>query len=230
MSSAAPDSTENPPPTRAALGIVFLIVFLDLLGFGVIIPLLPFYAMKYQASALQVTILLSIYSICQFLAAPVLGALSDRYGRRPVLIVSQLGSSAGYVLLGVVTMMQWPNAMAALWLIYLSRVIDGLSGGNISTAQAYISDVTTPQTRAKGMGIIGAAFGIGFAAGPAIGGLLGGEGHESWPAFAAAAFCFLATVLTYLKLPESIHHASAKRVAMTSTAEQDVATPVLNYA
>jgi DHA1 family tetracycline resistance protein-like MFS transporter len=232
MSSAAPDPdvSPDPNPSRAALGVIFLIVFLDLLGFGVIIPLLPFYAMKYQASALQVTILFSIYSICQFIAAPILGSLSDRHGRRPVLIVSQLGSSLGYVLLGVVTMMEWHDAALALGLIYLSRVIDGFSGGNISTAQAYISDVTTPQTRAKGMGLIGAAFGIGFAAGPAIGGLLGGKGHESWPAFAAAIFCFLATVLTYLKLPESRHVASAANLAMTTTAEQDIASPVLNYA
>lgn len=232
MSSAAPgpDVSPDPTPSRAALGVIFLIVFLDLLGFGVIIPLLPFYAMKYQASALQVTILFSIYSICQFIAAPILGSLSDRYGRRPVLILSQLGSSVGYVLLGVVTMMQWHDAALALGLVYLSRVIDGLSGGNISTAQAYISDVTTPQTRAKGMGLIGAAFGIGFAAGPAIGGLLGGKGHESWPAFAAAIFCLLATVLTYLKLPESRHVTSAAHVAITTTAEQDIASPMLNYA
>ena len=120
--SFEPSQPTSPGPARGALGIVFLIVFLDLLGFGVIIPLLPFYAMKYRASALEVTVLFSIYSICQFIAAPILGALSDRHGRRPVLIVSQIGSAAGYVLLGVVTMLQWESAVVALWLIYLSRV------------------------------------------------------------------------------------------------------------
>lgn len=203
-------SIQNPKPEipirRGALGVIFLIILTDLLGFGIIIPLLPFYAKAYDASPLKVTLLFSIYSICQFIASPILGAISDRHGRRPVLIFSQFGSVAGYILLGVVTHHQWTNATLALGLVYLSRIIDGLSGGNISTAQAYISDVTSSENRAKGMGLIGAAFGIGFALGPAIGGILGGKDeHAALPAYAAALMSFVAMVLTWWRLPESSH-------------------------
>lgn len=197
----------SPPvqPPKGALGIIFLIVFMDLLGFGVIIPLLPFYVPDHQQRPVLVGLLFSIYSICQLFAAPVLGALSDRFGRRPVLILSQIGSAVGYVLLGWVSLQEWRVSTFGLVLIYLSRVIDGVSGGNVSTAQAYISDVTTPQTRARGMGILGAAFGLGFVAGPALGGTLG-HWHPAYPAFAAAAFSLGAAVLTYFKLPESRVH------------------------
>src|SRR3954470_24408580 len=128
---------------KSALLIIFFIVFMDLLGFGVIIPLLPFYVPNQQEHSLQVGLLFSIYSICQFIAAPILGAISDRHGRRPVLIVSQLGSAVGYALLGWVSLQPWRVTGLGLTLIYVSRIIDGISGGNISTAQAYISDVTT---------------------------------------------------------------------------------------
>jgi DHA1 family tetracycline resistance protein-like MFS transporter len=204
---ASPEPLQEPP--KGALGIIFLIVFMDLLGFGIIVPLQPFYATMYQASPLQVTILFSIYSICQFVAAPILGILSDRHGRRPVLVLSQFGSAAGYVLLAVVTQFEWHNLTLALWLIYLSRIIDGFSGGNISTAQAYIADVTTEENRSKGLGVIGAAFGIGFTLGPAFGGLLG-HYHPSLPGYAAAFFSIVAAVLTYLKLPESRRHKPAE--------------------
>jgi DHA1 family tetracycline resistance protein-like MFS transporter len=220
---ATPDPSQ---PPRRALAIIFLIVFMDLLGFGVIIPQLPFYATAYNASALGVTILFSIYSACQFIAAPILGSMSDRWGRRPVLVFSQIGSVLGYVLLGMVPLIHWSSAAVALGVIYLSRVIDGLSGGNISTAQAYISDVTTPANRAKGMGLLGAAFGIGFSVGPALGGIVGGEGRQHWPAFVAAALAGIAALLTYLYLPESRHRANAAAVAMASTAERDVDAPV----
>ncbi len=204
--STMPQSEPPPPladPPKGALSIIFLIVFMDLLGFGIILPQLPFYALKYQATALEVTILFSIYSACQFVAAPILGGMSDRHGRRPVLVVSQVGSATGYLLLGVVTQLEWHSAALALWLIYLSRAIDGFSGGNISTAQAYISDVTTTENRAKGMGVIGAAFGVGFAVGPAMGGIMGAY-HVSLPAYASAVFCVVASGLTYLYLPESL--------------------------
>jgi DHA1 family tetracycline resistance protein-like MFS transporter len=190
---------------RSPLGIIFLIVFMDLLGFGVIIPLLPFYIPNQQSHSLQVGLLFSIYSICQFAAAPILGAISDRKGRRPVLIVSQIGSVIGFVLLGWVSLQSWRMTGFGLALIYVSRIIDGLSGGNISTAQAYISDVTTPENRAKGMGVLGAAFGIGFATGPAIGGILG-KYNVAYPAFAAAMFSTGAALLTWWKLPESREH------------------------
>jgi DHA1 family tetracycline resistance protein-like MFS transporter len=209
MSEPQPLSYESPPSqtNNKALATILFIVFMDLLGFGIILPQLPFYGLRYHVSAIAVGLLFSIYSLCQFLAAPVLGMISDKYGRKPVLVFSQLGSAAGYVLLGVVTQVNLPNAAAAMALIYLARIIDGISGGNISTAQAYISDVTTPETRAKGMGLLGAAFGIGFAVGPVLGGLIGNDtNHASWPAFAAGGFSFLAMILSASWLPESNSH------------------------
>ncbi|HEV2292609.1 MAG TPA: MFS transporter [Tepidisphaeraceae bacterium] len=198
---AEADST----PPKGALLIIFMIVFADLMGFGLIIPLLPFYARQYAASDFQVGLLFAVYSGCQLIASPVLGLMSDRFGRRPVLILSQIGSVLGFLLLAFATHATWLAPALGLILVYISRVIDGISGGNISTAQAYISDVTTSENRAKGMGLLGAAFGIGFTIGPAIGGILG-HFDPSWPALAAAGFCAVAALLTYLKLPESRTH------------------------
>lgn len=210
MSDVPIVNQQTPPqPPKGALGIVFLIVLVDLLGFGIIIPLLPLYADQYHATALEVGLLFSVYSICQFIAAPVLGAISDRHGRRGVLIYSQLGSAAGYVLLGVVMQVHWASAAFALLLFYLSRLIDGISGGNVSTVQAYISDVTTPENRAKGLGVIGAAFGIGFAIGPALGGILA-HVHPALPGYAAAAMSFTAMLMTFFRLPESRVHRPAQ--------------------
>lgn len=177
------------------MGVIFLIVLIDLLGFGIIIPLLPHYVPGYEHNPLKVTLLFSIYSICQFLGAPVLGLMSDRFGRRPVLALSQVGSAAGYVLLGVAPL--FPRH--TLLLVYLSRVIDGFSGGNISTAQAYVGDVTTPQNRARAMGMLGAAFGLGFSIGPALGGVLG-HFNVSLPAYVAAAMSLVAAVLCWARL------------------------------
>jgi DHA1 family tetracycline resistance protein-like MFS transporter len=202
LNSAGPDVSIEAP--KGALFSIFLIVLVDFLGFGLIIPLLPFYVPDYAHNPMKVTLIFSVFSICQFVGAPILGALSDRYGRRPVLIFSQLGSAAGYVLLGVASLPRW-DPTTRLVLVYLSRVIDGFSGGNVSTAQAYISDVTTSENRAKGMGLLGAAFGIGFCLGPFLGGVLG-HYDVSWPAYAAAALAALAAGVTYLKLPESRVH------------------------
>jgi DHA1 family tetracycline resistance protein-like MFS transporter len=188
--------------------IIFLIVFMDLLGFGIIIPLLPLFAEKYHASALDVGLLFSIYSACQFVASPILGAISDRFGRRPVLVFSQLGSAVGYLLLGIVMQVHWDHPGYALLLIFLSRFIDGLSGGNISTAQAYISDVCTPENRARGMGVLGAAFGVGFAIGPAVG-AFSVKIHPALPGYIAAAMSLGAMIQTYLRLPESRVHKPA---------------------
>jgi DHA1 family tetracycline resistance protein-like MFS transporter len=209
-----PDRNVSPDPPAGALKVIFLIVLIDLMGFGIIIPLLPFYVPNYSEHPLKVTLIFSIFSICQFIGAPVLGALSDRFGRRPVLVISQIGSTLGYVLLGVATTLGARGTIspeAMLWLVYASRVIDGFTGGNISTAQAYVSDVTTPQNRAKGMGMLGAAFGIGFCLGPFLGGTLG-HYDKSWPAYVAAALCAIAATLTYFKLPESRHHGETESV------------------
>jgi DHA1 family tetracycline resistance protein-like MFS transporter len=206
MSESVPDD-QVPPGSRKALWTILFIVFMDLLGFGIILPQLPFYALRYHVSAVVVGLLFSIYSLCQFLAAPILGMFSDKFGRKPVLVFSQGGSAIGYGLLGLVTQLNMPNAAMALALIFLARIIDGISGGNISTAQAYISDVTTPKTRAKGMGMLGAAFGVGFAVGPTLGLLVGRHvTHPSWPAYLAAAFSCLAMILSALLLKESNSH------------------------
>jgi DHA1 family tetracycline resistance protein-like MFS transporter len=215
MAGPEPLAYERPTPAeppKGALRIIFLIVFMDLLGFGIIIPLLPFYIKGYEENALKVTLLFSVYSICQFVGAPILGMLSDRYGRKPVLTLSQVGSAAGYVLLAMATQVQWGSETIVLAIVYASRVIDGFTGGNISTAQAYVSDVTTPENRAKGMGVLGAAFGIGFTLGPAVGGILG-HFDPSLPAYFAAGFSLVAALLTQLKLPESRPAAPAEAEA-----------------
>src|SRR5579862_2791430 len=200
-----------PEPPRGAMLAIFLIVLSDLMGFGVIIPLLPFYARQYAASDFQVGLLFAVFSLCQLIATPLLGLASDRWGRRPILLLSQIGSVLGYLLLAFATKHNWTNVQMGLMMVYLSRAIDGLSGGNISTAQAYISDVTTAKNRAKGMGMLGAAFGIGFTIGPWIGGMLGAKpGHEWIPALAAATFSGIAALQTFIRLPESRQHKASE--------------------
>jgi len=180
---------------RATLGIVFLIVFIDLIGFGIVIPILPLYAETFGPSPVTFGLLMASFSIMQFLFAPILGRLSDRVGRRPVLLVSLLGSAFGYVLFGFA---------GSLVVLFASRIIDGASGGNISTAQAVIADITGPEDRAKGMGMIGAAFGLGFILGPAIGGLL--VGIAPWlPGIAAATASLIAFILVWTRLPETLN-------------------------
>jgi MFS family permease len=146
--------------------ILFLIVFVDLVGFGLVIPLLPFYAERFDASPQQVTILLAVFSLMQMLASPLWGRLSDRIGRRPVLMASLAASALSYV---------WLGFADALWMLFAARGLAGACAGNISAAQAYIADVTPPEKRARGMGMIGAAFGLGFIFGPAIGGMVAGN-------------------------------------------------------
>ncbi len=178
---------------------LFAIVVIDLIGFGLVIPLLPFYGEHFSASPLVVTFLMSTYSLFQLFAAPLWGRLSDRHGRRPILLVSLAGGVAGYLWLGVAD---------ALWMLFAARAIQGLCAGNIAAAQAYVADVTTPENRAKGMGIIGAAFGIGFIIGPALGGVLAGSNPMSpdvaGPAFFAAALSALAFCATLVCLKESL--------------------------
>ena len=187
---------------RAKIGIVFLIVFIDLVGFGIVIPILPLYAEEYGPSPVVFGFLMASFSIMQFIAAPILGRLSDRIGRRPVLLVSLLGSAFGYVLFGIA---------GSLGMLFASRIIDGISGGNISTAQAVIADITGPEDRAKGMGIIGAAFGLGFVLGPAIGALL--VTVATWlPGIGAAVASLTAFVLVLTHLPETLD-AEARREA-----------------
>jgi len=200
MSAALP---ARAPAPKSPFGLLFLIVLVDMLGFGIIIPLLPFYALHFQASSVQVGLLLSVYAGCQFIAAPILGAVSDRVGRRPVLIFSQFGSAAASITLAIASAITFSNPALGLGIVYMSRLVDGFSGGNISAAQAYVADITDPKDRARRMGMLGAAFGIGFAIGPGIGGV---AGHfYPWLApLIAATFSLTAGTLVMLRLPESL--------------------------
>lgn len=183
-----------PKPDRS-LVTIFLIVFIDLLGFGIILPLLPYIAENFHASAAKIGLLTATYSLFQFISAPILGKLSDRFGRKKILILSQIGSVFGYLLLGFAH---------SLPLLFLSRFIDGATGGNISIAQAYIADVTNKTNRAKGMGVLGAAFGLGFIFGPAIGGLLAKISYST-PAFFAAGIGLVTVIATQFLLKESVN-------------------------
>jgi len=182
---------------------IFLIVSVDVLGLTIILPLLPFYAEKFGASPAVVGLLVSTYALCQLIAGPILGRMSDHAGRRPLLLVSQLGTFIGFLILAYAN---------ALWIVFLSRIIDGLTAGNLSLAQAYISDVTEPQDRAKSFAIIGIAFGMGFLIGPGISGYLAQFSYQ-YPIFAAAGLSATSILATYFLLPS------------TTPAVDDAATP-----
>ncbi len=179
---------------KASLGVIFGVVFLDLLGFGILIPQLGVYAVQFNASALEVGMLVSVYSLMQFLCAPFFGRLSDRVGRRPVLLITMLISFCAYVLFGLAE---------SMWVLWISRVTSGISGANISAAQAYISDITTAENRAKGMGMIGAAFGLGFVLGPAVGGILGSWHGNAAIGAVCAGLTLLNLIFAFFFLPES---------------------------
>jgi DHA1 family tetracycline resistance protein-like MFS transporter len=190
--------------SRSPLVVIFITIFIDLVGFGIVIPVLPLYAEKFGASETVVGLLLAVYSMMQFIFSPILGRISDRVGRRPVLLYSLIGTSIGFLVMGFAH---------TLWLLFVARIIDGITGGNISTAQAYIADVTPPDQRSRGMGLIGAAFGLGFIVGPALGGLLSQISPEAPFIFAAALAAVNATALYFL-LPESLtaeHRNQAKQ-------------------
>jgi DHA1 family tetracycline resistance protein-like MFS transporter len=183
---------------RSPLLPIFLIVLVDVLGLTIILPLLPFYAEKLGASAIVVGLLISSYAFCQLIAGPILGRMSDHMGRKPLLIVSQFGTLIGFLILAFAN---------SLWLVFLSRIIDGLTAGNLSLAQAYIADVTTPENRAKSFGVIGIAFGIGFLIGPGISGYLAQFGYV-YPIFAAAFLSASSIVCTATLLPKAEPHLS----------------------
>ena len=173
---------------------IFLVVFIDLLGFSLILPLLPYYAKTFNASDAQVGLLVASYAAAQLIGAPLLGRLSDRYGRRPLLLASIAGTFASFLLLAFAH---------SLEMLFIARIVDGLTAGNISIAQAYISDVTDAKNRARGLGMIGAAFGLGFIIGPAVGGGLSQFGFAV-PALAAAGLSLINLVLVAVWLPESL--------------------------
>ncbi|RYJ13360.1 MFS transporter [Halogeometricum borinquense] len=196
--------------SRRALAVVFVIVFVDLLGFGILIPVIPLYALSFGATEFVGSLLIASYSAMQFLAAPFLGRLSDTRGRRPVLLLSLTGSVIAWMLFGLA---------GSLAVLFAARMLAGVMGGNIATAQAYIADVTPPEDRARGLGLLGAAFGLGFIFGPALGGFFASEfvvsaaqsvfpawlpaTEFSLPSFAAAAITGTNLVAAYVLLPES---------------------------
>jgi DHA1 family tetracycline resistance protein-like MFS transporter len=179
--------------------IIFLTILVNLIGFGIIIPLLPFYAQTFGASPLTIGLLFASFSVAQLFASPLLGHWSDTWGRRPVLMLSLAGTVVSFVMLAVAH---------SLAMLFAARIVDGLSGGNITTARAYIGDIATDENRAKYFGMLGAAFGLGFVIGPALSALFAHISYTA-PIWAAAAITVLATLLAWLWLPETVHRVAA---------------------
>jgi MFS transporter, DHA1 family, tetracycline resistance protein len=196
-------SPGTPTPDRKSIYTLMLINFVDLLGFGLVLLLLPFYATRFEGVLTwHVALMQAIYPFCAFISSPILGAWSDRIGRRPVLIVSQWGSVVGYVILAFSTLVDDSQTMLGLGLLFLSRVIDGISAGNVTITNAYVADVVPPKDRAATNGLLGAAFGLGFTLGPPIGGVLG-HFHPAYPGIIAAMLCAVASLMVWRYLPES---------------------------
>lgn len=186
--------------------IIFLTVFIDLIGFGIVVPLVPVYSKHYQASGWMIGVIIASFSAMQFVFSPIWGRWSDRHGRRPILLLSTAGAALSYALFAFGSGLE--NHAAALWTLLLSRVFAGICGGNITVAQAYIADITPPEDRSRRMGLIGMAFGLGFIFGPALGGVsLKLFGHAG-PGWAAAALCAANFVLAFFILAESLKPSS----------------------
>lgn len=232
--AAADDVGER--TTTGSLIVIFLTVFIDLLGFGMVLPLLPIYAREFAtqhglsstASGILVGILMGSFSAMQFIFLPIWGRLSDQYGRRPIILIGLAGSVLFYGIFGVATVAR------SLVGLFIARIGAGIAGATISTAQAYIADTTTPETRARGMALIGAAFALGFTLGPSLGIValaVGGELHVSpWPGYVAAGLSGCALLLAIFLLPESLRQdsTSAARPLFDMTAFRSaLATPSL---
>ena len=184
----------NQANPKHALTLIFFIMLMDIVGMTIIFPVAPYIVQRYSTDALMVTLLAVIYAGGQFFAAPALGKISDRAGRRPVLLICVLGSAIGFFIFGI---------GGALWILFTSRLIDGVTGGNISTATAYIVDISKPEKRANNLTLIGMAYGIGFIIGPAAGGVLG-QWNLNAPAYVAGTIFLINAVLIYFRLPESL--------------------------
>lgn len=209
---------------RSPLFVIFVTVFIDLVGFGIVIPVLPFYleSERFRATPLALGFLFSAYSVMQLIFSPILGRLSDKHGRRPVLLLSIIGTGIGFMIMGAAT---------TLAMLFVGRILDGITGGNISTAQAYVADVTTPEDRARGMGLFGAAFGLGFIFGPAIGGVLSQFGIGV-PFYFAGGLAFANAILIYFFLPETVtpdHPARAFVTRSWRNTFRALANPQLSY-
>jgi MFS transporter, DHA1 family, tetracycline resistance protein len=188
--------------------VIFLTVFIDLIGFGIIVPLIPSYSEHFGAPGFVIGLIFASFSAMQFVSSPIWGRLSDRYGRRPVLLISTAGAAVSYVLFARSTGLE--SHTAALWLMVVSRVFAGICGGNITVAQAYIADITPPAERSKKMGLVGMAFGLGFILGPFIGGVSLRHLGDTGPGWVAAALCAANFVLALFILTESHRPDSAQ--------------------
>ena len=199
--------------------IAFFVIVIDLIGFGIMVPIFAFYALNLGASPALATVMMGLYSVAMFLTTPILGRVSDYYGRRPVLMLSMLGATIGYLILA--------NA-SSLWMVAAARLISGAMAGNMAAAQAYMTDVSTEKNRAKAMGLIGAAFGLGFILGPAIGSYLAGDSFENanfaLPAYVSAALSFTAFLAVVVALPESLDkaHRDALRAQPKTSRWQEI--------
>jgi len=194
MGRGAAGSGRGPSFFLSPLGIVFTTVVIDLVGFGIVLPILPLWAEEFGASPTQIGLLTASYAVAQLLFAPLWGRLSDRYGRRPVILASLAGSAVAALLIGLA---------GTLLLLFLARVLQGVAGASYAAAQAYVADVTTARERARGMGLIGAAFGLGFILGPAIGAVFSAV-DDRLPFFVAAGLAALNLAIAYRRLPESL--------------------------
>jgi MFS transporter, DHA1 family, tetracycline resistance protein len=201
---------------KKSLLVVFLTVFIDLVGFGIVLPLLPIYSEHFGASDLMIGVIIASFSAMQFLFAPAWGRLSDRIGRRPVLLISNFGSVISYGLFGVAGLL---HGQTALWVLLGSRIFAGVCGANLSVANAYIADISPPETRSKNMGLIGMAFGLGFILGPALGSLSARWIGTSGPGFVAAGICALNFTLTFLILGESRRPGASNTAARPKLAQ-----------
>jgi MFS transporter, DHA1 family, tetracycline resistance protein len=207
MEFQAPPAAGNPPPdqttpdqvshTRRALALIFFVMLMDVMGITMLTPVAPQIVLRYSSKAVMVTMITIVYALGQFVAAPLIGKLGDRFGRRPVLLVSIAGQALGYLVFGL---------GGSIWMLLLGRLIGGITAGNLSTAGAYIADVSRPEERAKNFGLIGTSWSLGLILGPAMGGIFGGLSLEA-PAYVAAGLAVLNTLLGFFFLPESLPHA-----------------------
>jgi MFS family permease len=227
--AASASGADAPKRRRRAFAVVVFVVVLDLLGFGIVIPILPFYVRSFVANDLFIGLLAASYSLAQFASAPFLGRISDRYGRRPVIVASLLGGAAAWTVFGVA---------GALWLVFVARIMAGAAGGNIATAQAYVADITVPANRAGALGILGAAFSIGFVVGPALGGVLASPEalalagdvlpgfvpvtRFSMPSFGAATLSLAGAIVAWRFLPDPASIREPERDSEGTGATDDV--------
>ena len=222
MTTAAKKAATARAPSLRAL---FVVSMIDVLGFGVLIPLVPYMTHRYGAGPILTTAILGSYSLCQLLAAPIWGRLSDRYGRRPILMSSLMGACLSYVILGFAN---------RAWIVLVARMLAGFMAGNLSAAFAYASDISTPAARARSLGLVGAAIGIGFMLGIPIGGILSGDHAQSanfvWPAVVSAGLSLVALALVKFLLPESHVKRPVRVPAGADTTDEPALLPVGPFA